>query len=265
MKRRLVLSLVLTSLALTLALPTLFLLDCGPHAQYTRSVLVREGYPAEQVLDVAVALTSPVECNNQSTLEEAFRALLQGNGSRAGDRINLSLGVFNYTGEWQSPALNRLLVERGVEVWAAAGNNASAEWCSWPASQEGVWAVTSADSAGALQPWSNGCQRLANRSRVLRVSGCSTSESTAIASARALHSDLIRSVDCGENVWQWPFMYGVLAVALAVWLVGAVLSVARWWRRRQQFSAGGSGVDEGNAHRLERGEHATPCPSTPGF
>ncbi len=200
---------------------TLFLLDCGPHADLMRDFIREERYAGALVF-YNTALSDPPECHQQHPLEELFWWILWTPDLAPPVRVSLSLGIYN-TSHF-SFALGEL-VRRGFEVFAAAGNEGT-DLCSWPASQQGVTAVT--------YPGGNRC---AGKTPLLNVSGvCSTSEATARSAARGANTSWARTpasrCESDPYPWQWSFA-GIISGVFGAFLV-AMLALYLWrrWRSR---------------------------------
>ncbi len=210
---RSIVAVVLVLVGAVCGITTLYLLDCGPHAQLMRQYIADERYDGELVF-YNTTLSDPAECRDQHYLEELFYWILWTPNLTLPVRISMSL--VNYNISYSSWPLDQL-VHRGVDVWAAAGNEGTAA-CGWPANQEGVWAVR--------HGLGNRCTNK-TQDRVITVNGaCSSSEATARSAARgAKYNYSITGPRFGcDNDWQWPFMYAMLGV-LGASVVFVVITV----------------------------------------
>jgi hypothetical protein len=221
--------LLLITTLLLVSSQLLFLLDCGSHGEKMRNTILQEGYQGRlQYVPVQLEGCDPegeVLVNTEAAYLDIFTDVISGQlqqNETEDIRLSLSYGV---TYGQPSIALLALSRQRGVRIWAGAGNEYNKNGCQFPAAQEGVYAVTATDSTGELQPLSNGCEQK-NASMLLRVTACSTSEATAIAAALGLQRNLTRALSpCPfslQDLWivkhSWWYT-GIMLILLATFLL----------------------------------------------
>jgi len=185
----------------------LYLLDCGSHGDKMLSIIQNEGYNG--TLHYVCVNLNGCERSDCPEPESVYFQILANLSSDEDTRLSLSYGENNQN-DFSVGLFD--LSQRGVRIYAAAGNDAQASGCYFPASQTRVIAVTAADSDGALQYNSDGCSHKPPELR-LAVSACFTSDATAIASARGLLSNFTRETICPLK-YQWYYMFTMLALLL---------------------------------------------------
>ncbi len=211
------LAVVLLFVSFSVVLPqtTLYLLDCGTHGERMLELIRAEGYNGT-LFYLRVNLT---ECPwERLSIEDGYAEVLlrEVNSSVTDLRLSLSFGE-KYA--LPSSGIRSLLESLGerVRIYAAAGNDADqGGGCYAPARQEGVLAVSSADSRGNIQYNSDSCGNKPMAER-LWVSACFTSDATAVAAALGLRGNLTRLTFCPHK-YQWQYM-ALMAVLLLVFLL----------------------------------------------
>jgi hypothetical protein len=212
----------LTLVALALAAATtLYLLDCGPHGREMQQYIAEEHWNGTLVF-MNTSLTEPPECRNQSNLEWLFINLLWNITLPA--RVSLSLGSYT-TNYWSRPL--HLLLDRGVEVYAATGND-GLDGCWWPASQDRVRAIG--------HPGGNRCLNKTDPPPIRVDGACSSSEATARAAARGANESFSIPWRYCDNEWQWYFMSAMVGTFGCVTGVTVALLLVRLFQPRANAS-----------------------------
>lgn len=180
----------------------LYIIDCGWHGEYMLDLAHR--YNVQPELPVYLLETNLSGCAGPSLDETLLNVT-------APARVSLSWSSA-LAPQRSSFNLNLLLAHRNVTVWAAAGNEGYEEDCDWPASLPNAIAAVQVNFYGRAR--ANGC---ANKSRVVHVQACYSSEATIIAAAQNLPP---RTISLGPDFCTYEI---IIVLSIVFSTVGALL------------------------------------------